>query len=120
MPTPAVETTVAPVATAAAPVPQPAVAPVYSSHSDLMAAAGIPSSDWPSAERIVMIESSWNGSAVEPNTGACGLVQELPCGKSGCTPTDNVCELRWGNAYVVSRYGSWYNALQFHLVHGWY
>lgn len=85
-----------------------------------MQQAGIAQPDWPSAERIVTIESHWDSKAVEPRTGACGIVQELPCGKSGCEPSNDLCELRWANTYVALRYGGWSPALAFHLKYGWY
>lgn len=94
--------------------------PVLSQHDQWMQAAGIAVTDWPYANRIVELESSWRAGAVEPKSGACGIVQELPCGKSGCIHTDNVCELAWAQRYVFSRYGSWYAALIFHLAHSYY
>lgn len=89
-------------------------------HDELLQAAGIGAANWPAAEQLIMIESSWNWWEVEPTTGACGLQQENPCGKSGCAPSAQVCGLRWANEYVVSRYGNWQLALDFHLANGWY
>lgn len=89
-------------------------------HQALMAAAGIPSSQWWAVEWTVNTESSWNSRAIEPTSGACGLAQELPCGKSGCTFGDALCELTWMNNYVVGRYGSWAAEVAFHQANGYY
>lgn len=94
--------------------------PQSTTHEALMQAAGISQADWPAVEKMIMMESSWDAGAVEPTTGACGLAQELPCGKSGCGGGDAVCELRWASQYVVSRYGGWTAALNFHYRNGWY
>ena len=54
---------------------------------------------------------------------ACGVAQELPCGKSGCgipPNADGACQIRWMNGYVLGRYGSWAKAVQFHNTHNWY
>jgi len=54
---------------------------------------------------------------------ACGVAQELPCGKSGCgmpPNADGACQIRWMNSYVLDRYGSWSAAVQFHDRMNWY
>lgn len=86
----------------------------------MMAAAGITSDDYSDAEWLISTESSWNQYAVEPNTGACHLEQSLPCGKDGCLGSDAVCQLSWANSYIIGRYGSWANAVAFHLESGYY
>lgn len=86
--------------------------------SDWMNEAGI--TDIVNAMRILDWESHCNPNAVNPSSGACGLAQELPCGKSGCTLGDGACQMRWFNQYVLSRYGSFAAAVSFHLSHGWY
>lgn len=85
-----------------------------------MQLAGIDQNDWAAVDWTVSVESSWNPYAVEPTTGACNLGQELPCGKSGCALTDEVCELRWMNSYVMARYGSWWNEVAFHKANNYY
>jgi hypothetical protein len=99
------------------PKPTPSIA---GNHEELLSEAGIPATAHPAADKIIQLESSWDIHSVEPTTGACGLAQELPCGKSGCTTSQPVCELRWANTYVTSRYGSWDAALSFHYAHNWY
>ena len=54
---------------------------------------------------------------------ACGVAQELPCGKSGCgmpPNADGQCQIRWMHSYVMGRYGSWANALSHHNRMNWY
>src|SRR5882672_6540968 len=102
------------------PTPTPTPQAPTGDHEQLLADAGVPADQWLAADKIIQLESSWRTTAVEPTTGACGLAQELPCGKSGCVPSDTVCTLKWANTYVVSRYGSWVAALSFHYTNNWY
>lgn len=85
-----------------------------------MLEAGIPENQWDIAYELVRRESTWNPVAVNPSSGACGLQQELPCGKSGCNLGDAICGLKWMQEYVNSRYGGWSNAVAFHDKMGWY
>ncbi len=97
-----------------------ATASYSGSHADWMAAAGISPSDYSAVEILVMRESSWNPSAVNPTSGACGLTQALPCSKIGPNWSDPVVALAWGDAYVKGRYGSWQAALAHSYSVGWY
>ncbi|WP_245762796.1 transglycosylase SLT domain-containing protein [Microbacterium azadirachtae] len=121
------------------PTPEPVVASSSSSSSDSgssdpgpmfysgggapaewMAAAGIASSDWGYVDYIVSRESGWNPNATNSGSGACGLVQALPCSKvpgNGYDPVDN---LRWANGYAVGRYGSWGSAVAFWSANNWW
>ncbi|UNK69361.1 transglycosylase SLT domain-containing protein [Microbacterium sp. H1-D42] len=119
------------------PKPKPAVAssdsggsgggsvapPRYSgggSKEEWMAGAGIAASDYGYVDYIVSRESGWNPNATNSSSGACGLVQALPCSKvpgNGYNPVDN---LRWGNGYAVGRYGSWANAYNFWTRNHWW
>ena len=83
-----------------------------------VAQAGI--TDTASAYELIRKESGCNPSAVNRSSGACGVAQELPCGKSGCQLGDGACQVAWMNRYVLGRYGSWSAALQFHLRNSWY
>ncbi|WP_460784552.1 aggregation-promoting factor C-terminal-like domain-containing protein [Microbacterium tumbae] len=90
------------------------------SPAEWMAAAGIAESDWGYVDYIVSRESGWNPNATNSSSGACGLVQALPCSKvpgNGYNPVDN---LRWGNGYAVGRYGSWGGAYNFWQSHHWW
>ncbi|MGF3055446.1 transglycosylase SLT domain-containing protein [Microbacterium sp. YY-01] len=85
-----------------------------------MAAAGIASSDWGYVDYIATRESGWNPNATNPSSGACGLIQALPCSKvpgNGYDPVDN---LRWANGYAMERYGSWYDAYVFWVNNSWW
>lgn len=113
------------------PTPKPAaaggggaLAPLYytggGSPAEWMAAAGIPESEWGYVDYIVTRESGWNPNATNRSSGACGLVQALPCSKvpgNGYDPVDN---LRWSNGYAVGRYGSWAGAYAFWISHHWW
>jgi len=85
-----------------------------------MAAAGIPQSDWWAVDHIVSRESSWNPNAVNPNGGACGLAQALPCSKLGPNWSDPVVALAWQYNYVKARYGGYPQAVAFWNVNHWY
>lgn len=90
-----------------------------SSHSEWLAAAGIPQDQWAAAETLVHRESSWNPNAYN-SIGACSLVQALPCSKIKGDWRDPVAALKWGHSYVVSRYGTWQAALNHSYSHSWY
>lgn len=100
--------------------------PEYSStggsKEEWMAAAGIPQSQWWAVDFIVTRESSWNPNAVNPNGGACGLAQQLPCGKwdSYGAWNDPVAALRAQKDYVAQRYGGYENAVAFWNINHWY
>ncbi len=101
----------------------PSAIPMYSgggSPAEWMAAAGIAESDWGYVDYVVSRESGWNPNATNSSSGACGLVQALPCSKvpgSGYDPVDN---LRWANGYAVGRYGSWAGAYSFWTQNHWW
>lgn len=100
-----------------------AARPFYSgggSSSEWLAAAGIAEADWAYVDYIVSRESGWNPNATNRSSGACGLVQALPCSKvpgNGYDPVDN---LRWANGYAVGRYGSWASAYSFWISNHWW
>ena len=83
-----------------------------------LAQAGV--ADNATVRELIKRESGCNPYAVNPSSGACGIAQELPCGKSGCQLGDAVCQLRWMQSYVVSRYGGWSGALAHHDAVNWY
>ncbi len=88
--------------------------------AEWMAAAGIAESDWGYVDYIVSKESGWNPNATNKSSGACGLVQALPCSKvpgNGYDPVDN---LRWANGYATGRYGSWAGAHSFWTKNHWW
>lgn len=73
-----------------------------------------------SARELIRRESGCNPYARNPSSGACGVAQELPCGKSGCSIGDGACQVSWMNRYVLGRYGSWGAAVSFHDRNNWY
>lgn len=85
-----------------------------------MAAAGIPKSDWRYVDYIVSRESEWNPSAVNSSSGACGLVQALPCSKLGSSWSNPVHALKWQYKYVNERYGGYSGARSFWVANRWY
>lgn len=88
--------------------------------AEWMAAAGIAESDWGYVDYIVSRESGWNPNATNSSSGACGLVQALPCSKvpgNGYDPVDN---LRWATGYATGRYGSWAGAQAFWSNNHWW
>lgn len=86
--------------------------------ADWIAQAGI--QDVSNALELIGRESGCNPNAMNGSSGACGVAQELPCGKSGCSLGDGACQVRWMNGYVVGRYGSWSAAVAWHNAHNWY
>ena len=86
--------------------------------SDWINGAGI--TDIANARELINRESGCNPYARNPSSGACGVAQELPCGKSGCALGNGACQVKWMNSYVVGRYGSWASAVAFHNANNWY
>ena len=85
-----------------------------------MRAAGIPEAQWTYVDYIVSRESSWNPSARNPSSGACGLAQVYPCSKIGSSWDDPVASLKWQYNYVSSRYGGYQGAYNFWSRNHWY
>ena len=86
-------------------------------HTDWMAQAGISPTNYGYAEYIISRESGWNPNAVNRNGGACGLGQQLPCGKWAHTWNDPVGALIDVQNYVNQRYGGWYGAYVYWTNH---
>lgn len=98
--------------------PKQAPAPVAGSCDDWIAQAGI--TEVAAAKELLRRESGCNPNAVNRSSGACGLAQELPCGKSGCKLGDGACQMKWMQKYISDRYGSWANAIAHHDRMNWY
>jgi hypothetical protein len=98
---------------------------VTGSHADWMRAAGIAESDFGYVDAIISRESGWGVTKWNySGSGAYGLGQALPASKmapyGADYMTNPVTQLRWANAYAVSRYGSWANAYNHWMVrHTW-
>lgn len=85
-----------------------------------LAQSGIPESDWWAVDTIVSRESGWNPLAVNPSSGACGLAQQLPCGKWPGDWRDPVLALKNQHNYVNARYGGYPQAVAFWNANHWY
>lgn len=80
----------------------------------------IPTSSEQCRWNIIQRESGWNSYAINKSSGACGLVQALPCKKLGCDLGDVECQLRWFDEYVKERYGGACQAWSFWQKNHWY
>lgn len=76
-----------------------------------MRQAGVPITS--AALKLIQHESGCNPHAVNPSSGACGIGQQLPCGKWAHQWNDPVGGLKDMYQYVVNRYGSWEAAWHF-------
>ena len=85
---------------------------------DWMNQAGI--TDTANAYELIMRESGCNPNAVNKSSGACGIGQQLPCGKWSHTWNEPVGAMIDMQGYVMARYGSWANAVAFHNRMNWY
>lgn len=83
-------------------------------------ASGIPADQWWAVDSIVSRESGWNPNAVNPSSGACGLGQQLPCGKWAGAWNDPVAALKAQYGYVTARYGGYPQAVAFWNANHWY
>jgi hypothetical protein len=83
-----------------------------------MEAAGISPADYVYVEYVIGRESGWNPDAVNRKSGACGLGQQLPCGKWAHQWNDPIGALIDASAYAVARYGGWRQAYLHWLSHG--
>lgn len=55
-------------------------------------------------------ESGNDPSAINPDSGACGIGQALPCEKLPCSLDDYDCQDGWFTNYMKQRYGTWAKA----------
>lgn len=85
---------------------------------DWIKAAGV--KDVANAHALIMRESGCNPNARNASSGACGLGQQLPCGKWPHAWNDPIGGIKDMQAYVFGRYGSWAAANSFQLANGWY
>jgi hypothetical protein len=90
------------------------------SHQDWMQAAGIPQSEWFYVEYVMNRESGGNPNAVNASSGACGLFQQLPCGKWAHPWNDPVGAMIDATGYANARYGGWAGAYSAWLRQSWW
>jgi hypothetical protein len=134
-PAPAAPETPAPPAPVAAPAPAPAPAPPAPvaindpAAAKAYAASRLAAFGWgPEQMQSLTIlwekESNWSTTAVNPSSGAYGIVQSLPGSKMATIAADWETNFRtqidWGLKYIKERYGSPANALGFHYANNWY
>lgn len=122
------------------PVPQivavGTIVDISGNKTEVMAAAGIASSDFGYVDYIVSHESGWCYTKAQGETycpaqpdnpytpNGYGLCQATPGYKmstaGGDWATNPVTQLRWCSGYAASRYGSWYAAYSHWLAyHNW-
>jgi len=92
------------------------------SHTDWMREAGIAESDFGYVDYIIDHESGWGVTKYNyGGSGAYGLGQALPATKMAAFGSDYmsnpVTQLKWANAYAISRYGSWAGAYSYWTNH---
>ncbi|MEU6143802.1 transglycosylase SLT domain-containing protein [Streptomyces sp. NPDC047081] len=86
-----------------------------------LAASIVPSGQFQCFSNIVERESGWNYLAVNPSSGAYGLVQALPGYKMSSVgadwQTNPATQIKWGLNYMNSAYGSPCGAWSFWQTH---
>ncbi|MFD3733595.1 transglycosylase SLT domain-containing protein [Streptomyces sp. NPDC058632] len=89
-----------------------------------MARQMIPAAQFQCFSNIVDHESTWNYKAVNPSSGAYGLVQALPGTKMASAgadwQTNPATQIKWGLNYMNDRYGSPCGAWSFWQANNWY
>ncbi|MFI5962594.1 transglycosylase SLT domain-containing protein [Streptomyces asoensis] len=84
----------------------------------------VPSGQFQCFSNIVDHESTWNYQAVNPSSGAYGLVQAYPGSKMSSAGADwrtnPATQIKWGLNYMNERYGSPCDAWDFWLANGSY
>lgn len=78
--------------------------------------------DYEALVKLWTKESNWNPNAVNKKSGACNIPQALPCSKISKKYGDNSWQsgIKWGLAYIKSRYGSPKKAWNHFQNKGWY
>ncbi|MBH5336748.1 transglycosylase SLT domain-containing protein [Streptomyces pactum] len=84
----------------------------------------VPADQFQCFSNIVNHESTWNYRAVNPSSGAYGLVQALPGTKMASAGADwrtnPATQIKWGLSYMNERYGSPCGAWSFWQANTWY
>jgi hypothetical protein len=68
---------------------------------------------WGFIDELIQHESSWVVGNINPDGGACGLGQALPCSKLGDGLGNPQAEINWAYGYIADRYGSPAKAWEF-------
>ena len=81
-------------------------------------------SQFKALDKIVIRESNWNYKSVNKYSKACGLFQAYPCSKmkkyGKDYKTNYKTQVKFGLAYIKSRYKNPVNAWNFWKKHHWY
>jgi hypothetical protein len=85
----------------------------------IMFAYGWTQSQWPYELALWNQESGWNAYAANPTSNARGIPQNIN-GWSAYAPGDYKAQIRWGDAYISSRYGTPSNAWAHEKAFNWY
>jgi hypothetical protein len=85
----------------------------------IMFAYGWGPGQWPYLQALWNRESGWNSYAANPTSNARGIPQNIN-GWSAYRPGDYQAQVRWGDAYISSRYGTPSNAWAHELAFNWY
>lgn len=90
----------------------------------LISSYGWGENEWQYIIKIANHESGWNGNAVNPSSGACGIPQALPCKKMKSAgkdyKTNYKTQVKWFYNYIVGRYKTPTRAWAFWTKHHWY
>jgi len=127
-PPPVVQEPVAPVVKpkVVEPTPEPPAPAITGTKVEWLTASNITRNNWDYADWLITRESSWNPNAQNPTSTAYGLKQFLDgtWAGVGCTKAEAinnpVYQLNCGNQYVISRYGTWKEAVIFWRANHWY
>jgi hypothetical protein len=71
-----------------------------------------------SMDKLLMRESGFNPQAINPQSGACGIFQSLPCNKMLSMSIQD--QIQFGFDYIKNRYGNPDNAWAHEVKDGWY
>lgn len=93
------------------------IPPEYEQCAGWAREAGVTEEDLEAAIDLIYRESGCRVDATNPSSGAYGIPQSLPGNKMAAYGSDwetnPVTQIRWMENYVVTRYGSWQQALNF-------
>lgn len=85
----------------------------------ILFAYGWTQAQWPYELALWNRESGWNAYAANPTSDARGIPQNIN-GWSAYAPGDYQAQIRWGDAYISSRYGNPANAWAHETAYNWY
>jgi hypothetical protein len=102
------------------PIPEPIQEPcnTFECHLDM---SNISTNDYSFVYYIIGMESNYDYTAINPDTGAIGYCQLNPYWHDVPIDFNNpISQLNWCNDYAIERYGGWYNAYYSWVSQGWW